>query len=107
MSTESVTTEERAHEIVRTLDTVIDPELGIGIVSLGLVYRVAVEDNGDVAVLMTLTVPGCPMHETITRDVDTTLRRVPWVNDVTVNLTFDPPWSLDRLSDDARQQLGH
>ena len=98
--------EARAHEVVEVLESVIDPELGIGIISLGLVYRVAV--NGDnVDVLMTLTVPGCPMHATITQDVRSNLARIPWTNEIKVDLTFDPPWTVDRMSEGARQALGH
>lgn len=95
----------RAEEVVAALECVIDPELGIGIVSLGLVYRVSVDADA-VDILMTLTVPGCPMHETITRDVEAKITRLPWVADVRVHLTFTPPWTVDRLSDDARRALG-
>lgn len=97
--------EARANEVVRVLNEVIDPELGIGIVALGLVYRVAV-DADDVDILMTLTVPGCPMHETITRDVQSRINRLPWVRDVKVHLTFNPPWTVDRMNEDARRALG-
>ncbi len=96
----------RAENVLELLDSVVDPELGIGIVSLGLVYRVGV-DGDDVDILMTLTVPGCPMHETIKSDVETTIRRLSWVHDVVVHVTFDPPWSFDRLSDEARSKLAH
>lgn len=98
--------EARAHEVLDVLRGVIDPELGIDIVSLGLLYRVAVDED-DVAIVMTLTVPGCPMHETIVRDVKSTLQRLPWVKNADVDLTFEPPWSTERLSDDARRALGH
>lgn len=94
-------------EVVRALEHVIDPELGIGIVSLGLIYRVAVDEDNNVAVLMTLTVPGCPMHATIVSDAESAVRNLPWVRDVSVELTFDPPWSIDRLSEAARKALGH
>lgn len=97
--------ETRAKAVLALLDSVIDPELGIGIVSLGLVYRITV-DGDDIDIVMTLTVPGCPMHETITRDVDRTLRTLPWARNVAVNLTFEPPWTVERLSDDARRALG-
>lgn len=96
---------ERAEEVTQVLDEVIDPELGIGIVSLGLVYRVAV-DGDAVSILMTLTVPGCPMHETIVRDVEARITALPWVRGVAVTLTFDPPWTPDRLSEQARALLG-
>lgn len=99
--------EEKTHalEAIESLRAVIDPELGIDIVSLGLLYRVEV-DGADVAIVMTLTVPGCPMHETIVRDATDTLERLPWVRRARVEVTFDPPWSIERLSDDARRALG-
>jgi metal-sulfur cluster biosynthetic enzyme len=95
----------RAQEVVDRLDGVIDPELGIGIVSLGLIYKVGV-DGDDVDVLMTLTVPGCPMHSTIKADVERCLRSIPWVRTSNVELTFEPPWTIERLSDAARKALG-
>ena len=95
----------RAEAVVATLDDVIDPELGIGILSLGLIYKVGVSGD-DVEILMTLTVPGCPMHATITRDVQVRIGKLDWVRNVDVQLTFDPPWTVERLSDDARRRLG-
>lgn len=96
----------RAEEVLQALDDVIDPELGIGIVALGLIYRVAVDDDENVAVVMTLTVPGCPMHATIVADARAAVQNLPWVRTVSVDLTFDPPWSVDRLSEDAKRALG-
>lgn len=95
-----------ADEVLERLDEVIDPELGIGIVSLGLIYKIRIDDDNSVHIVMTLTVPGCPMHETITADVERSLRRIPWVTDVDVSVTFDPPWTPERLSDSARAKLG-
>lgn len=94
-----------ANEVLESLRSVIDPELGIDIISLGLVYRISV-DAGNVDILMTLTVPGCPMHDTITADVKNTVGTLAWAMDVRTELTFDPPWSTERLSPEARQQLG-
>ncbi|MHB8463077.1 MAG: metal-sulfur cluster assembly factor [Vulcanimicrobiaceae bacterium] len=96
----------RVDEVVGVLDDVIDPELGIGILSLGLIYKVEVHGD-DVEILMTLTVPGCPMHETIAQDVRSRVGRIPWVSTAEVTMTFDPPWSLDRVSMAARRQLGY
>jgi metal-sulfur cluster biosynthetic enzyme len=93
-------------EVLDVLRAVIDPELGIDVVALGLIYDVAIDEHaGRVDVLMTLTVKGCPMHATIARDVDAALRSLLWVRDVAVRLTFDPPWSPARLSDEARALL--
>lgn len=96
---------QRHRDVYSALSTVIDPELGIEITELGLVYQIGVEGD-DVGVLMTLTVPGCPMHSTIRADVERALRSIPWVRNVQVRLTFDPPWSPERISDAARRRLG-
>jgi len=78
------------------LRSVPDPELGMSIVELGLVYGVEVRD-GTVRVTMTLTTPGCPIHEAMTRWVTDAVRQVPDVEDVVVCLSFDPPWSPERI----------
>ncbi|HET9096798.1 MAG TPA: metal-sulfur cluster assembly factor [Candidatus Baltobacteraceae bacterium] len=96
----------RGREILDRLNQVIDPELGIGLVSLGLIYRLRIDDDDSVHVWMTLTTPGCPMHETITKDVDAMLRSIPWVSGAGVHLVFDPPWTTERLTDEARRELG-
>ena len=78
------------------LDTVLDPELGMSVVALGLVYDVTIS-GGDVRVTMTLTAPGCPLHDVMTQWVRTAVARVPGVAAVDVVLTFDPPWTPDRI----------
>ena len=78
--------------VVEALATVVDPELGMSIVELGLVYGVRVE-GGDVDVTMTLTAPGCPLHEVMADWARTAVARVPGVHQVRVALTFDPPWT--------------
>ena len=93
-------------EVFETLRVVIDPELGIDIVALGLLYDVRVDAAlGRVDIVMTLTVKGCPMHDTIARDVELAVRSLPWVREVALSLTFDPPWTPERLSDEARSLL--
>ena len=92
-------------QIDSALRTVIDPELGIDIVSLGLIYGVTVKDNA-IEIVMTLTTPGCPMHATISADVEETLRRLAWAKDVTVHVTYTPPWTPDMLTLEARVTLG-
>lgn len=95
----------RDDEVMNALRSVIDPELGIDIVNLGLIYASRI-DGDDVHVDMTLTVPGCPMHQTIARDVERALRTVAWVRNVDVRMTFEPPWAPERLSPLARMALG-
>ena len=91
-------------EVLQALASVHDPELGIDVVSLGLIYRIAIESDR-VDVVMTLTVPGCPMHDTIVADVRAAIERLPWVRHDDVHLTFDPPWSVERISSEARARL--
>ena len=91
--------------VCSALSTVEDPELGLDIVSLGLVY--AVERDGDhVRVVHTLTSMGCPLGPVIERDIDDALAGIEGVGSVDVQLVFEPPWSPERMSDDARFLLG-
>jgi metal-sulfur cluster biosynthetic enzyme len=93
-------------EVWEALKTVVDPELGLNVVDLGLVYGVSVED-GRVYVAMTMTTPGCPLHESLTRMADMAIRfRVPGVDQVVVDLVWDPPWSPDRITREGRRLLG-
>ena len=92
-------------EVRAALGRVIDPELGIDIIALGLVYRVDI-DGPRVGILMTLTVPGCPMSAGITSDVESALRALVWIEQVHVEVTFEPPWTPERLSPQARILLG-
>lgn len=88
------------------LREVIDPELGINIVDLGLIYDVSIEEDG-VDVLMTLTTPGCPLHGVFRELVTEAVSNLDGIEeaDVDVELTFDPPWDRDKMSDEARAQL--
>lgn len=87
------------------LSTVEDPELGIDIVSLGLVYAID-DDCGHVRVVHTLTSMGCPLGPVIERDIVAALARVDGIEHVDVELVFEPPWSPEKMSDDARLVLG-
>jgi metal-sulfur cluster biosynthetic enzyme len=82
--------------ITQALRTVSDPEMGLSIVELGLVYGIDVR-GGTVTVTMTLTVPGCPIHDLMPEWVRAAVRQVPGVEHVDVTLTFDPPWTPDRM----------
>ncbi len=88
-----------------SLHAVIDPELGIDIVNLGMVYEVAVT-GGAVVIELTLTTPGCPLHASITADIRNVLLKVPGVGSVSVNLVWTPPWTPDAMSDQAKRMLG-
>lgn len=88
------------------LKKVPDPELGISIVDLGLVYEVKADKKGVVEVLMTLTTMGCPLFDLIREPVEVELMKLPGIKKVTVNLTFEPPWSVERMSEEAKVRLG-
>ncbi|PTX98642.1 iron-sulfur cluster assembly protein [Opitutus sp. ER46] len=83
-----------------------DPEFGVNLVDLGLIYSVECADNGDVAVVMTLTTPTCPSGSWMYEGVKTAVEQLPGVGAVKVDLVFEPRWTTDMLSDAARQQLG-
>ena len=95
-------TQEEVLEILRTVE---DPELGMDIVDLGLLYEVEVEES-TAKVTYSLTSMGCPAGPLIAQDIDRIAREVPGVEDVDLELTFDPPWTPDRMSDDAKFILG-
>jgi metal-sulfur cluster biosynthetic enzyme len=88
------------------LRTVIDPELGVNIVDLGLVYDIATDDEGRVAIKMTLTTPGCPLGGFLDDQIRACLTALPQVRDVRVELVWEPPWEPQAMSDAAKEQLG-
>ena len=92
-------------ELIAALKTVYDPEIPVDIYELGLIYKVDVADNLDVTVDMTLTAPGCPVAGEMPNMVRSALQGVPGVGEVTVNMTFDPPWTPDRMSEEAKLEL--
>jgi FeS assembly SUF system protein len=93
------------NQLVAALKTVYDPEIPVDIYELGLIYKVDVADNKDVTVDMTLTAPGCPVAGEMPNMVRDALLTVPGVGEVTVNMTFDPPWTPDRMSEEAKLEL--
>lgn len=95
-------------ELVYTaLKEVIDPELGLNIVDLGLIYDLEIEDDGHIKVVMTLTTPGCPMHASFKDEIEATLwRSLPGLQGVTVELVWQPPWSPAMITAEGRAELG-
>ena len=91
--------------LITALKTVFDPEIPVDIYELGLIYKVDVADNKDVTIDMTLTAPGCPVAGEMPGMVKDALLTVPGIGDVTVNMTFDPPWTPDRMSEEAKLEL--
>jgi metal-sulfur cluster biosynthetic enzyme len=92
-------------EVMEVLRTVEDPELGMDIVDLGLLYEVDVDDS-KAKITYSLTSMGCPAGPLIAQDIDSAVRQVEGIEDVELELTFDPPWTPDRMSDDAKFILG-
>ncbi len=93
-------------QICEALKEVYDPEVGVNIVDLGLVYQVEIRPD-EVYVQMTMTSPTCPLSGVITRNIDKTLRsKFTEINELTIDLVWDPPWAPDKMSDAAKQQLG-
>jgi FeS assembly SUF system protein len=98
-------TERLGPEIVAALKTVFDPEIPADIYELGLIYKVDIKDDRSVDVVMTLTTPNCPAAGELPQSVENAVASVPGVGIVNVNLVWDPPWSPDRMSDEARLVL--
>lgn len=92
-------------EIMGRLGEVMDPETNLSIVDMGFIYDVEVKDSA-VNIEMTLTSPGCPMHSHFTEKVREKISELEGVDDVSVEVTFDPPWSPDMMSDKAKKKLG-
>ncbi|PWA10042.1 DNA methyltransferase [Pueribacillus theae] len=97
---------EMKDRMMKALENVIDPELGIDIVNLGLVYDVELNDDGVAIVTMTLTAMGCPLAGVIADEVKRALSDIPEIQDAEVNIVWSPPWSKDRMSRMAKIALG-
>ena len=92
--------------IIEALRTVYDPEIPVNLYDLGLIYDIVAEPSGAVTIRMTLTAPACPIADALLWQVDKTVRSVPGVTDVTVNLVWDPPWNRNMMSEAAKLQIG-
>ena len=99
-------TQDLGEKIVRVLKTVFDPEIPVDIYELGLIYDVFVNEADEVKVLMTLTTPNCPVAETLPQEVEEKVKSLDEVKDAEVEITFDPPWSQDLMSEEAKLELG-
>ncbi|MBK1656167.1 SUF system Fe-S cluster assembly protein [Allochromatium vinosum] len=106
VAVERMDPEELREPIIASLRGVHDPEIPVNIYDLGLIYRIDIAGNGDVSVDMTLTAPGCPVAGMMPLMVKSAVERVEGVGQVSVQLVWDPPWSADNMSDEARLQLG-
>ena len=106
MSEEINKTTELGDKIVGVLKTIFDPEIPVDIYELGWIYDVFVNEDADVKILMTLTTPNCPVAETLPREVEEKVKSLDEVKDAEVEITFDPPWSQDLMSEEAKLELG-
>jgi FeS assembly SUF system protein len=93
-------------KVVTVLKTIYDPEIPVDIYELGLIYDVFVNEDRDVKILMTLTTPNCPVAETLPVEVEEKVKSLNEVNEAEVEITFDPPWTQDLMSEEAKLELG-
>ena len=101
-----IDTQELGEKIVRVLKTIYDPEIPVDIYELGLVYDVFVNEDYEVRILMTLTSPNCPVAESLPLEVEEKVRSLDEVRNAEVEITFDPPWNQDLMSEEAKLELG-
>ena len=94
------------NKVLRAIKTVYDPEIPVDVYELGLIYEINIKKNKDVHVLMTLTSPSCPAAESIPSDVKSRIEMIKEINDVDVEITFDPPYTSDLMSEEAKLELG-
>ena len=92
-------------QIKNSLKQCMDPEVPLSIVDMGLIYGIDVSDNNDVNIKMTMTTKGCPLHDTMVDDVTRYTKKVPGVNNVQVDIVWDPPWTMDKMSDEAKAKM--
>lgn len=93
-------------EIIEALKNVFDPELPVNVYDLGLIYEIKISEEYTVEINMTLTAPNCPMVDQLVEDVRSAVNSVSPVKSVSINIVFDPPWTQERLSDEAKLELG-
>ncbi len=103
---EEINGQEIGEKVVKVLKTIYDPEIPVDIYELGLIYDVMVSTDADVKILMTLTSPNCPVAETLPVEVEEKVKTLKEVNDAEVEITFDPPWNKDLMSEEAKLELG-
>jgi metal-sulfur cluster biosynthetic enzyme len=92
--------------IIKALKTVMDPELQVSVYDLGLIYDISIGKTGDVHILMSLTSVGCPLFTVIQSEMEQAVKSIKGVKSVAIELTFDPPWNMDKMSTEAKVHLG-
>ncbi len=101
-----INTQDLGEKIVKELKSIFDPEIPVDIYELGLIYDVFVNEDNEVKILMTLTSPNCPVAESLPLEVEEKIRSIDEVKTAEVEITFDPPWTKDLMSEEAKLELG-
>ena len=101
-----IDTNELGEKIVNVIKTIYDPEIPVDIYELGLIYDVFVNEDYAVKILMTLTTPNCPVAESLPLEVENKIKSMPSITDAEVEITFDPPWTQELMSEEAKLELG-
>jgi FeS assembly SUF system protein len=102
----TIDTAELGEKIVRVLKTIYDPEIPVDIYELGLIYDVFINEDYDAKILMTLTSPNCPVAESLPVEIEEKVKSLDELKDVEVEITFDPPWTQELMSEEAKLELG-
>ena len=106
MSKNKMNSQDLGEKIVKELKSIFDPEIPVDIYELGLIYDVFVNEDNEVKILMTLTTPNCPVAETLPQEVEEKIKSIDEVKTAEVDITFDPPWTKDLMSEEAKLELG-
>ena len=106
MSKNNMNSQDLGEKIVKELKSIFDPEIPVDIYELGLIYDVFVNEDNEVKILMTLTTPNCPVAETLPQEVKEKIKSIDEVKTAEVEITFDPPWTRDLMSEEAKLELG-
>ena len=106
MSKNKMNSQDLGEKIVKELKSIFDPEIPVDIYELGLIYDVFVNEDNEVKILMTLTTPNCPVAETLPQEVEEKIKSIDEVKTAEVEITFDPPWTRDLMSEEAKLELG-
>ena len=106
MSKNKMNSQDLGDKIVKELKSIFDPEIPVDIYELGLIYDVFVNEDNEVKILMTLTTPNCPVAETLPQEVEEKIKSIDEVKTAEVDITFDPPWTKDLMSEEAKLELG-
>lgn len=101
-----INTRELGEKIVEVLKSIYDPEIPVDIYELGLIYDVFVNTENEVKILMTLTTPNCPVAESLPKEVEDKVKSMDIIKDCEVEITFDPPWTHELMSEEAKLELG-